>query len=126
MRKNPFKFKLQNGLHALYQPPMSIEIQQLIERCTPQAQALFAHEMPFVFAIKIDIEDEHLHLVYLTLDHQPSTVIHDLANEMQCLHENRAIIHGNAVHLPNEPANKALANAVANKLKPALAMLLTS
>ena len=125
MRKNPFKFKLQNGLNALYHPPMSPEIQQLIKRCTPQAQAFFGHEMPFVFAVKIDIEDEHVYLMYLTLDLQPSTVIDDLAKKMQCLYENCAIIHNNTVHLENEPANKALANAVANKLKPGLAMLLT-
>jgi hypothetical protein len=125
MRKS-FRFKLQNGLNALYYPPMSPQIPQLIQRCTLRTQARFGHEMPFMFAVKVEIEDEYLYLMYLTLDSQPATVLNDLATEMQCLNKNCAIIHNNTIHLPNEPANKALVNAIVNKLKPGLAMLVMS
>jgi len=125
MYNKPREFKLQNGLDALYYPPMSIELQQLIKQCAPRAQALFRNNFNFVFAIEIEVEDECLHLIYRTLDFQPAIILDGLATKMQYLSENCAIIYNSTVYLPNDLVNKALISAITRKIKPSLAMLVT-
>jgi hypothetical protein len=119
------EFKLQNGLNALYYPTMSLELQQLIKHCALRTQVLFRNTFNFVFAVKIEVEGEPLHLTYLTLDFPPTTILNDLATKMQYLSNNYAIIYNNVVYFPNDPANKSLINAIVHKIKPSLAVLVT-
>jgi hypothetical protein len=117
----PLKFKLQNGLNATLHAPRSAGMRRIWNECTNQDQIEFSRSS--LFAIEVEVEGEHIYVVYWVLSDAYFTCKR-LEDRMSVLDDNCYIIYNHIAHEFLTPPNDTLMNAIIHKLKPSLAALM--
>ena len=122
----PVKFRLKNGLNATLYPPENAEARRLIE--IVRAHAHRQHLYPCSSAltlVNVNVENEQVYLVYWTSQYANHALVKKLKVELNT--ENRPfwIIYAEEVYTVTEPSYNTLYNAVAQRVKPYLAALIT-
>jgi len=121
----PTQLTLPNGLVATIHSPRSRLVRDLLKNCVNRNEIFTKPNS--LFALEIEIENEHIYLVYWVAFKTPESLITDIQRNFEyTLQLNNFVIYNNVAYFFLSQTHAAFVTSIIQKVKPSIAALISN